>query len=166
MRKVMWRALRKWPNAAPDSEIPGRVSATRQCLHIADSAYCRRELFLVFRGEDGLRRRPGRVSCFRQGEVEPAGRGSVVTAQLDSAVTGWALAQRYKVSRNTVAKALACPVPSGRKKPPPRKSVLEPVIRILSRDGRPTELGDAFAHYGRISKTLHLFQFASDTAAT
>lgn len=37
------------------------------------------------------------------------------------------MAQRYKVSRNTVAKALASPVPTGRKKPPPRKSVLEPV---------------------------------------
>lgn len=37
------------------------------------------------------------------------------------------MAERYKVSRNTVAKALACPVPSGRKKPPPRQSVLEPV---------------------------------------
>ncbi|MFD9497922.1 ATP-binding protein [Streptomyces sp. NPDC060035] len=36
-------------------------------------------------------------------------------------------AQRYKVSRNTAAKALASPVPTGRKKPPPRKSVLEPV---------------------------------------
>nr|WP_308430838.1 Tn3 family transposase [Streptomyces aurantiogriseus] len=28
------------------------------------------------------------------------------------------------------------------------------VIRMLSRDGRPTPLGDAIAHYGRISKTL------------
>ncbi len=29
------------------------------------------------------------------------------------------------------------------------------VIRMLSRDGRPTPLGDAIAHYGRIPKTLH-----------
>jgi TnpA family transposase len=36
------------------------------------------------------------------------------------------------------------------------------LIRILSRDGRPTGLGDAFAHYGRIFKTLHLLQFISD----
>lgn len=35
-------------------------------------------------------------------------------------------------------------------------------IRMLSRDGRPTGLGDAFAHYGRIFKTLHLLQFISD----
>lgn len=27
------------------------------------------------------------------------------------------------------------------------------LIRMLSRDGRPTGLGDAFAHYGRIFKT-------------
>ncbi|KUN82737.1 hypothetical protein AQJ64_18505 [Streptomyces griseoruber] len=33
---------------------------------------------------------------------------------------------------------------------------------MLSRDGRPTGLGDAFAHYGRIFKTLHLLQFISD----
>ncbi|WP_078625105.1 Tn3 family transposase [Streptomyces californicus] len=37
------------------------------------------------------------------------------------------------------------------------------LIRMLSRDGRPTGLGDAFAHYGRIFKTLHLLQFVSDT---
>jgi transposase len=47
--------------------------------------------------------------------------------RLDPAVSGRTLAQRYKVSRNTVAKALAHPVPAGRKKPPPRPSVLEPV---------------------------------------
>lgn len=47
--------------------------------------------------------------------------------RLDPAVSGRVLAERYKVSRNTVAKALACPVPSRRKKPPPRTSVLEPV---------------------------------------
>lgn len=29
------------------------------------------------------------------------------------------------------------------------------VLRMLSRDGRPTPLGDAIAHYGRIAKTLH-----------
>ncbi|MFC9854702.1 Tn3 family transposase [Streptomyces prasinus] len=36
------------------------------------------------------------------------------------------------------------------------------LIRMLSRDGKPTGLGDAFAHYGRIFKTLHLLQFVSD----
>jgi TnpA family transposase len=35
------------------------------------------------------------------------------------------------------------------------------LIRMLSRDGRLTGLGDAFAHYGRIFKTLHLLQFIS-----
>ncbi|WP_328786155.1 Tn3 family transposase [Streptomyces sp. NBC_00273] len=35
------------------------------------------------------------------------------------------------------------------------------LIRMLSRDGRPTGLG-AFANYGRIFKTLHLLQFISD----
>ncbi len=30
------------------------------------------------------------------------------------------------------------------------------VVRMLSRDGRPTPLGDAIAHYGRIAKTLRL----------
>ncbi|WP_157862238.1 hypothetical protein [Wenjunlia vitaminophila] len=28
------------------------------------------------------------------------------------------------------------------------------LIRMPSRDGKPTGLGDAFAHYGRIFKTL------------
>ncbi|MFG2803933.1 Tn3 family transposase [Streptomyces pseudovenezuelae] len=36
------------------------------------------------------------------------------------------------------------------------------LIRMLSRDGKPTGLGDAFATYGRILKTLHLLQFVSD----
>lgn len=36
------------------------------------------------------------------------------------------------------------------------------LIRMLSRDGKPVGLGDAFAHYGRIFKTLHLLQFVSD----
>ncbi|KJS62399.1 transposase [Streptomyces rubellomurinus] len=36
------------------------------------------------------------------------------------------------------------------------------LIRMLSRDGNPTGLGDAFAHDGRIFKTLHLLQFVSD----
>ncbi|MFF4120899.1 Tn3 family transposase [Streptomyces sp. NPDC001714] len=36
------------------------------------------------------------------------------------------------------------------------------LIRMLSRDGKPTGLGDAFAHYGRIFRTLHLIQFVSD----
>lgn len=31
-----------------------------------------------------------------------------------------------------------------------------------SRDGKPTGLGDAFAHYGRIFQTLHLLPFVSD----
>ncbi|ASU84051.1 hypothetical protein CDO52_15755 [Nocardiopsis gilva YIM 90087] len=30
---------------------------------------------------------------------------------------------------------------------------------MLSREGHPTGLGDACAHYGRIFKTLHLLQF-------
>ncbi|GGJ23015.1 hypothetical protein GCM10010121_037470 [Streptomyces brasiliensis] len=33
---------------------------------------------------------------------------------------------------------------------------------MLSHDGKPTGLGDAFAHYGRIFKTLHLLQLLSD----
>lgn len=45
----------------------------------------------------------------------------------DPTVSGRVLAQRYRVSRNTVAKALVSPVPARRKKPPPRVSVLEPV---------------------------------------
>ncbi|WP_052852705.1 Tn3 family transposase [Streptomyces avicenniae] len=36
------------------------------------------------------------------------------------------------------------------------------LIRMLSRDGKPTGLGDAFAHYGRIFKTPHLLQFVTD----
>lgn len=36
------------------------------------------------------------------------------------------------------------------------------LIRMLSRDGKPTGLGDACAHYGRIFKTLHLLKFVSD----
>jgi TnpA family transposase len=38
------------------------------------------------------------------------------------------------------------------------------VIRILSRDGRLTGLGEAIAHYGRIFKTLHMLTFADDPA--
>ncbi|KQZ12076.1 Tn3 transposase DDE domain protein [Streptomyces sp. ADI97-07] len=34
------------------------------------------------------------------------------------------------------------------------------VIRMLSRDGRITPLGDAIAHYGRITKTLHILRLA------
>lgn len=33
---------------------------------------------------------------------------------------------------------------------------------MLSRDGRPTPLGDAIAHYGRISKTLHILRLADE----
>lgn len=36
------------------------------------------------------------------------------------------------------------------------------LIRMLSRDGRPTGLGDGLAHYGRIFKPLHLLQFIPD----
>jgi TnpA family transposase len=36
------------------------------------------------------------------------------------------------------------------------------VIRMLSRDGRPTPLGDAIAHYGRISKSLHILRMADE----
>ncbi|GGT93137.1 hypothetical protein GCM10010272_42490 [Streptomyces lateritius] len=36
------------------------------------------------------------------------------------------------------------------------------LIRLLSRDGKPTGLGDAFAQCGRIYRTLHLLQFVSD----
>ncbi|MET3175288.1 UNVERIFIED_ORG: TnpA family transposase [Arthrobacter sp. UYCu721] len=38
------------------------------------------------------------------------------------------------------------------------------VVRILQRDGRPTDLGDAVAHYGRIFKTLHVLTFVDDPA--
>lgn len=36
------------------------------------------------------------------------------------------------------------------------------VIRMLSRDGRPTPLGDTIAHYGRISKTLHILRLVDE----
>nr|WP_202528199.1 Tn3 family transposase [Streptomyces sp. SID5770] len=36
------------------------------------------------------------------------------------------------------------------------------VIRMLSRGGRPTPLGDAIAHYGRIAKTLHILRLADE----
>jgi hypothetical protein len=36
------------------------------------------------------------------------------------------------------------------------------VIRMLSRDGRPTPLGEAIAHYGRIPKALHILRMADD----
>lgn len=36
------------------------------------------------------------------------------------------------------------------------------VIRMLSRDGHPTQLGEAIAHYGRIGKTLHVLRTADD----
>lgn len=36
------------------------------------------------------------------------------------------------------------------------------VIRMLARDGRPTVLGDAIAHYGRIAKTLHILRLADE----
>ncbi|WP_456318583.1 Tn3 family transposase [Halosaccharopolyspora lacisalsi] len=37
------------------------------------------------------------------------------------------------------------------------------VIRMLSRDGHPTPLGEAIAHYGRIEKTLHVQRMVDDT---
>jgi Tn3 transposase DDE domain len=36
------------------------------------------------------------------------------------------------------------------------------VTRMISRDGRPTALGEAVAHYGRIYKTLHILRLADD----
>jgi hypothetical protein len=30
------------------------------------------------------------------------------------------------------------------------------MMRMLQRDGNPTQLGEAIAHYGRIFKTLHI----------
>ncbi|WUE60838.1 transposase [Streptomyces europaeiscabiei] len=36
------------------------------------------------------------------------------------------------------------------------------VIRMLSRDGRPTQLGDAIAHCGRIAKPLHILRLADE----
>ena len=38
------------------------------------------------------------------------------------------------------------------------------IIRVLQRDGRPTPLGEAIAHYGRIFKTTHVLAYASDEA--
>lgn len=48
------------------------------------------------------------------------------------------------------------PAPGGRPadhRPPTGAARACDVIRMLSRDGRPTPLGDAIAHYGRIAKT-------------
>ncbi len=36
------------------------------------------------------------------------------------------------------------------------------IIRMISRDGRPTPLGDAVAHFGRIPKTLHILRLADE----
>lgn len=36
------------------------------------------------------------------------------------------------------------------------------VIRMLSRDGRPTPLRDTIAHYGRIAKTLHVLRLTDE----
>lgn len=33
---------------------------------------------------------------------------------------------------------------------------------MISRDGNPTHLGQAIAHYGRIFKTLHILRLADD----
>ena len=35
-------------------------------------------------------------------------------------------------------------------------------IRVVQRDGRLTQLGEAIAHYGRIFKTMHVLTFADD----
>ncbi|MFH8577232.1 IS21 family transposase [Streptomyces zaomyceticus] len=48
-------------------------------------------------------------------------------AHREGGLSGREIAARFKVSRNTVRKALESPVPPKRKSPPPRKSVLEPV---------------------------------------
>ncbi|MEV3927517.1 Tn3 family transposase [Actinomadura coerulea] len=34
------------------------------------------------------------------------------------------------------------------------------VMRMLQRDGDPTQLGEAIAHYGRLCKTLHVLTYA------
>jgi TnpA family transposase len=36
------------------------------------------------------------------------------------------------------------------------------VVRMLQRDGHPTPLGDAIAHYGRIFKSLHMLTYLDD----
>jgi TnpA family transposase len=36
------------------------------------------------------------------------------------------------------------------------------VTRMISRDGQPTALGQAIAHFGRIFKTLHILRLADD----
>jgi TnpA family transposase len=36
------------------------------------------------------------------------------------------------------------------------------ITRMISRDGNPTSLGQAIAHYGRIFKTLHILRLADD----
>lgn len=41
---------------------------------------------------------------------------------------------------------------------------VRPPAGVLSRDGRPTPLGDAIAHYGRIAKTLHILRLADEPA--
>ncbi|MFD9594050.1 hypothetical protein ACFWA9_15000 [Kitasatospora sp. NPDC059973] len=52
-------------------------------------------------------------------------------AHREQGLSGRELAARFKVSRNTVKKALESPVPPKRKSPPPRKSVLEPVKGVI-----------------------------------
>lgn len=36
------------------------------------------------------------------------------------------------------------------------------LVRMLARDGRPGRIGQAFEHYGRIAKTLHLLSVIDD----
>ena len=48
--------------------------------------------------------------------------------RLDPQASGRTLAAKFKVSRRTVAAALASPVPPMRRKPAPRRSVLEPAM--------------------------------------
>jgi len=36
------------------------------------------------------------------------------------------------------------------------------ILRVLAPGGTPTQLGDAFAHYGRIFRTLHILSYVDD----
>ncbi|WP_037599799.1 IS21 family transposase [Streptacidiphilus rugosus] len=52
-------------------------------------------------------------------------------AEREQGLSGRELAAQFKVSRNTVKRALDCPVPPKRKPPAPRPSVLEPVKSFI-----------------------------------
>jgi Tn3 transposase DDE domain len=58
---------------------------------------------------------------------------------------------------STVASGYICPLEFGT-----GEVCAYDLIRMMSRDGHPTGLGEAFAHYGRIFKTLHLLQVVHD----